>query len=59
MRDKEVNASARVSAAKAIYDRANRVDENNELKLQLEELEEFIKTKQEEAHIDAAIKEGW
>jgi hypothetical protein len=57
MRDKEVSASARIAAAKVVYDNANRAVENNELASRIEEMEEFLRARQDEDAIAAATKE--
>lgn len=59
MRDKEASATARIAAAKAVYDNSSRAVVDNDLKLKIEELEEFIKAKQDEDAIASATKERW
>lgn len=50
-------AAARITAARTVLDYAIRAVEIDELKTRVEELEEFIKLKQEENALDAALKD--
>lgn len=49
-------ASARITAARTILDYSIRVVEMDDLKKRIEELEDFIRAKQEEHELDEALK---
>jgi DNA-binding CsgD family transcriptional regulator len=58
MMKEETPASARISAVRTVLDYSIRLGQLNELNARMEQLEEFIKRKQEEDILDAAKKES-
>jgi hypothetical protein len=57
MMREDAPASARIAAARTILDYAIRAVEIDELKARIEQLEEFLRLKEEENALDAALKE--
>jgi uncharacterized protein YydD (DUF2326 family) len=58
MKKDDAPASARITAARTILDYSIRAVEMDELRTRIEELEEFIKVKQEENALDKALEEA-
>jgi hypothetical protein len=58
MMKEDAPASARITAARTVLDYAIRAVEIDELKTRIDQLEEFIRAKQEEDALDAAQDEG-
>lgn len=56
MKERGAPAFARIAAARSVLDYTIRVGEMEELRRRVEELEDFIKTRQEEAILDAALR---
>lgn len=57
MMSESAPASARITAARAVLDYSMRAVETDDLKARIEELEEFVRAKQEEDTRDAALAE--
>jgi hypothetical protein len=58
MMKEDAPASARITAARTVLDYSIRVVEMDELRTRVEELEEFIRAKQEEDALDKALAEN-
>lgn len=58
MKKEDAPASARITAARTVLDYSMRAVEMDELRTRIEELEEFIKVKQEENALDEALEEA-
>lgn len=56
MRQQDASPSARISAARSVVDYTIRVEEMDELRRRVDELEDFIRLKQEEILLDTALR---
>ena len=57
MMKEDAPAAARITAARTVLDYSMRAVETDELRARIDELEEFIRAKQEEDALDAAMRE--